>query len=172
MLKSNNNDILNCLIEDPTRSAREIAKKLKSYRQKIWREKTKLERGNIIWGYTAVIDESKLNRVLYIILLKLKPMSREMADLMIKRISRHEPEKQNIRLLNVLYVNGEYDLMVKFSAPDHATARRYYDSIRTAYEDSLLEKPVIIDVNFSLVREGKTNPELNKLHEFIPIAST
>jgi DNA-binding Lrp family transcriptional regulator len=169
MLKRNKNDVLDCLIEDPTRSSSEIAKKLGSYRQKVWREKNQLERENIIWGYTAIVDENKLNRVLYIILLKLKPMSRDLADLMTMRISRHMPEQQNVRLLNVLYVNGEYDLMIKFSAPDHTTARRYYDSIRLAYEHSLLEKPVIVDVNFSLVREGKINPELKNLYEFIPI---
>jgi hypothetical protein len=56
-----------------------------------------------------------------------------------------------------------------FSAPGHAIARRYYDSLRIAYHDYLLEKPVIIDINFSLVREGKVNPEIQKLNEYVPI---
>ncbi len=54
------------------------------------------------------------------------------------------------------------------SAPNHATARRYYDSLRVAYGEFLLEKPAIVDVNFALVREGKINPELMKLYEFVP----
>ena len=93
---------------------------------------------------------------------------KELADLMTRRILKHEPEKQNIRLINVLFVNGEYDWLIMFSAPDHATARRYYDSLRIAYGDFLLEKPTIVDVNFALVREGKANPEVMKLHEFVP----
>ena len=163
------NDVLGCLIEDPARSVRKIAKELRSYRQKVWREKKRLEADNVVWGYTAVVDESKINHVLYIVLLKMKPMSKELAELIMKRIIKGEPYKQNVRLINVLYVNGEYDWILMFSAKNHATARRYYDSLRLAYEDYLLEKPVIVDVNFSLVREGKTNPEIERLYEFVPM---
>ena len=174
MLKSNNEleekkrIILKSLLKDPTRSDRLIALSIGSYRQKIWRERKKLENENIVWGYTAVVNESKYNYVVYLVLLKLKPMSKELADLMTKRKGRHEPEKQNIRLINVLFVNGEYDCMIMFSAPNHAAARRYYDSLRIAYNEFLLEKPAIINVNFAVVREGKTNPELMKLYEFVP----
>ena len=169
MLKRNKKTILECFLEDPTRSLRDIAKELESYRQKVWREKRKLEKENIIWGYTAVIDESKFNHVLYVVLLKMKPMSKELAELIITRKIKEEPKKQKIHLINVLYVNGEYDWMIMFSAPNHAIARRYYDSIRITYHDYLLEKPVIIDINFSLVREGKVNPEIQKLNEYVPI---
>ncbi|MCK4953518.1 hypothetical protein KAS14_07020, partial [Candidatus Bathyarchaeota archaeon] len=67
-----------------------------------------------------------------------------------------------------LYLNGEYDWIVMFSAPNHAMARRYYDSLRLSYEEYLIEKPVIVDVNFSVVREGKLNPKIEELHEFVP----
>ena len=161
-------EILNSLIDDPTRSIREIAKKLKTYRQKVWRKKKKLEEEQIIWGYTAVVDESKLNNVSYLILLKTKPMSEELVKLLIKRLGQHEPYKQGIRIKNFCYVNGEYDWVERFSAPDHATARKYYDTIRLLYDEYLLEKPVMIDVNFCLVIEGKNNPSLDKLYNFIP----
>ena len=174
MSNSNNNSsgkertILESLVKDPTRSDREIASRIGSYRQKIWRERKRLENENIVWGYTAIVNESKYNHVVYLVLLKLKPMSKDLADLMTRRKSSHEPEKQNIRLINVFFVNGEYDCLIMFSASNHATARRYYDSLRIAYGEFLLEKPAIVDVNFALVREGKTNPELMKLYEFAP----
>ena len=167
-LGENDKIVLKSLLEDPTRSDREIASHIGSYRQKVWRERKKLEKEKIVWGYTSVVNESKYNYVVYLVLLKLKPMSKELADLMTRRKETREPEKQNIRLINVLFVNGEYDCLIMFSAPNHPTARRYYDSIRVAYEEFLLEKPTIVDVNFAVVREGKTNPELMKLHEFVP----
>jgi DNA-binding Lrp family transcriptional regulator len=163
-----NNEILHALLEDPTKSLRIIAKELKSYRQKIWREKKKLEEEHVIWGYTAVIDESKLNHVSYVMLLKMKPMNKELVDIMLQRLYRKEQEKQNVRLQDLWIVNGEYDWVLRFSAPNHATARSYYDTIRTLYDKYLLEKPIIIDVNFCLVAEGKMNPDIEKLHEFIP----
>ena len=73
-----------------------------------------------------------------------------------------------MNLLNVLYINGQYDLMVMFTASNHAIARKYNDSLRKEYKSHLLEKPVIVDVNFSLCREGKINPEIENLYEFIP----
>ncbi len=174
MSKSNNKvskkkkSILESLIENPARSDREIATQVDSYRQKIWRERRKLEKEKVIWGYTTIVDESEFSYVVYLVLLKLKPMSKNLADLMTRRIIKHEPEKQDIRLLNVLFVNGEYDCLIMFSAPNHATARRYYDSLRIAYEDFLLEKPTIVDVNFALVREGKVNPNIMNLFDFVP----
>ena len=68
-------NVLEQLYKDPTRSDREIAKKIDSYRQKVWRERKKLERKNVIWGYSAVVDETKLNYVIYLILFNTKPMS-------------------------------------------------------------------------------------------------
>lgn len=163
-----NNEILNALLEDPTKSLRIIAKELKSYRQKIWREKKKLEEKHIIWGYTAVVDYGKLNYIAYIMLLKMKPMSKELVDLMLRRLYEKEQLKQNIRLRDFWIVTGEYDWIIKFSAPDHATARKYYDTIRLLYDNYLIEKPVMVDVNLCLVAEGKMNPEVEKLREFIP----
>ncbi len=161
-------DVLYQLLEDPTLSAREIGKKLNSYRQMIWRRKKELEDSKIIWGYTAVIDERKLNHVIYMMLIKAKPMSRGLADLLIRRITRDEPGRQSVRIVNMFFVNGEFDWVIRFSAPDHATARRYYDTIRLLYDEYLLEKPVMIDVNFVLISEGKSNPEIEKLYDFIP----
>ncbi|MFH0816022.1 MAG: Lrp/AsnC family transcriptional regulator [Methanobacteriota archaeon] len=162
-------DVLKALLHDPTRSVVDIAKEMKSYRQKVWRKKKALEDGNVVWGYTAVVDESKLGHVMYFMLMKMKPMDKELANLVIERQKRSEYQKQQVRLITLLYVNGTYDWLVMFSAPNHAIARRYYDSVRLNYEKYLLEKPILIDVNFQVIREGKVNPEIERLHEFEPL---
>jgi len=161
--------VLKCLTEDPTKSPHQMAKDLGTYRQLIWRMRRNLEKDKVIWGYTAVVDERKLNHVMYVILMKLGPMTRDLAQLIIERMVTRAPNKQNVRLLNVLYVNGEFDLLVMFTAPDHASARRYFDSLRIAYQEFLVERPIIVDVNFPIIREGKVNPELKKLHDFVPV---
>ena len=158
-------DLLDILLEDPTTSIREIAHRLKCYRQTVWRRKKKMEEENIIWGYTAVIDEGKLNNGVYLILMKTKPMTERMANIVINRIVNNEPEKKNSRLIDAFQVNGEFDWIIRFSAPNHAVARIYYDTLRTVYQDYLLDKPVIVDVNFVMVAEGKRNPEINRLKD-------
>jgi DNA-binding Lrp family transcriptional regulator len=165
---SQESTVLESLLRDPTRSVREIAKNQGSYGQKVWREKKRLEEEDVIWGYTAVVDEAKLNQVLYVITLKLKPLSKEMTDLIMKRVRERDGHRRAVRLINVLYVNGEYDSVIMFSAENDFEARRYYDSLRLDYEDYLLEKPVMMEVILNLVREGKVNPNIEKLYEFIP----
>lgn len=160
--------IVNALLSDPTRSDMEIARDLGTYRQKVWRKKKQLEDDGIIWGYTAVLDEKQLGHVCYIVLMKTKPMSEGLVDIFIQRLTGEEPRKQNVRLTNFFYVNGEFDWVLRFSAPDHATARRYYDTLRMLYDKYLLDKPVMIDVNMCLVSEGKRNPQIGDLHNFIP----
>ena len=161
--------ILDRILKDPTQSVEEMAKGLGTYRQRVWRAKNRMEQAYIIWGYTAVVDESNLGHVTYMVLMKMRPMTQELADLIIRRLGRTEYGKQQVRLIDVMFTNGEYDWVITFAAHDHATARRYYDSIRVAYEDYLLDKPALVDVNFSLMRGGKVNPELNRLKEFVPL---
>jgi len=160
--------LLNRLLEDPTRSVRALATDLGSYRQRVWRHKRALERDRVVWGYTAVLDGSTLGSVMYVVLMKMRPMDAALAELIIGRQTRSEFHRQDVRLINVLYVNGEYDWVVMFTAKDHSTARRYYDSLRVAYENYLIDKPHIIDVNFALVREGKVNPGIGGLRDFVP----
>ena len=157
--------LLNILLENPLKSKREIANNLNSNRNKIWRKWREMEKEHIIWGYTAVVDESKQNKHIFLILMKTKPMMTRMADILIGRIKKNEPRESNIRLIDLFQVNGEYDWILRFSAPNHTIARNYYDSLRAIYSDFLLEKPVIVDINFVLVAEGKMNPEIDKLYD-------
>jgi DNA-binding Lrp family transcriptional regulator len=161
-------DFIEALLEDPTRSVRDLAKEMKCTRQAIWRKKKTLEEDNTIWGYTAVVDESKLNNVVFIVLMKMKPMSQELAEILIRRVGGTEVKRAGIRLIDIFLVNGEYDIIVRFSSRGHAKARRYYDTLRTVYGDFLLDKPVMIDVNFIMMAEGKRNPHLSRLIDFVP----
>ena len=160
--------ILNELLKDPTRSLEEIARSCGSYRQKVWREKKKLEDMQAIWGYTAVVDENVIDWKSFVVLIKLKPLTPDQARLLIHRHITNAPGELNIRLMDTYYLNGKYDLLVIFAAPNWITARKYYDSIRLEYDQYLEDRPEIIDVAFSMIRWGKVNPNVEKLKEFIP----
>ena len=166
--KVDDSEIIRWLLKDPTRSLNEMANDMKVYRQTLWRRKKKLEEDKVIWGYTAVVDENKMKNVMYLILMKMKPMSRGLADIIYGRVTRDEMSRVKVRLIDAFHVNGEYDWILRFSAPNHATARKYYDTLRVVYEEYLIEKPVMVDVNFILKAEGKQNPEMENLYKFVP----
>ncbi len=169
--KSNNgyckDPILKCLPEDPTVSLKQMTENLDIYRQKIWRRKTQLEKDNVIWGYTSVVDDTKLNNIVYLVLMKMKPLSEELVNVLMERMEDIRDNEQDVRILNMLFINGDYDWMLMMSAPDTAACRKHYDLLRNTYEDFLLEKPVMITVDFPLVREGKVNPEYHRLRDFL-----
>lgn len=147
--------VLECLLKDPVITVNKLAKKLGTYRQMVDKEKKELEDDHVIWGYTAVIDESKIGQVIYIALFRIKPiLSKGFVDLVIERLATGAPSKEGVRTIDVLYINGCYDVIVRFSAPDHKTARRHYETLRSVYSDYFLEESLLCDVNFSMVRMG------------------
>jgi len=162
------NEIIHALLTDPRKSASEIADELNTYRQKVWREIKKLEEKKAIWGYTAIINEEKIDWKSFIILIKMKPISKKQVDLELRSLGENKPKKLNIRLLDFFYINGTYDWIIIFAAENWAAARKYYDFVRIKYRQFLREKPELIEIIFSLVRYGKKNPEIEKLKEFVP----
>jgi DNA-binding Lrp family transcriptional regulator len=165
------NDILLSLLQDPTRSDSEIASALGIYRQKVWRERKRLEEEKVIWGYTAVVDESQLDRIEYLYLVKTNPLSKETVD----RIYHRQPQKRwepyDVRIINTMYLNGEYDWLIHFSAPDRKTGKRYYEFNRQNRDNSQ-ERPLLLEVSHPLWKEGKRTPTLGGLRQFLPIADS
>lgn len=166
---SKNLDLLHCLLENPTQSINKIAEKINMYRRTVLRKKKELEDSHVIWGYTAVIDERKLDRALYIAIFKLRPISsKKLPDLVTRRLTTGASSELGVRLVDVLYTTGMYACILKFSAPDHTTATRYFETLRAVYKDYFLEEPLLFEVDFPLVRQGKLNPELEKVYDFVP----
>jgi len=130
------------------------------------REK-ELEADHTIWGYTTVIDESKVNHILYVAQFKIKSISKAFADLIIERLTTGAPSEEGVRIIDVFYTNGEYDCLIKFSAPDRATARRCYEDLRDTYKEFFRGDPSLSDVNFSIVKDGRLNSEIRKLYDLL-----
>ena len=160
--------LMNCLLEDPTQGMSKIAEKTKMHRRTAWQIQKDLEKDNTIWGYTAVIDEQKIDRVIYVLQFKTKHLTKHFADLIIQRLTTEQPMEKGVRILDIYFMNGLYDVFIKYSAPDHAIARNYYETLRSIYRDYILETQLLSDVNFSLVQGGKVNPELKKIYDLVP----
>ena len=160
-------DLLKKLLDDPTRSTRKTAEMIGTYDRGVWQRKKELEADHTIWGYTTVVDEQKLGRVVYLALFKLKPITRSLPDLIVEKLIERKDRESDIRLINILYTHGGYGCILMFSAPDHATAKMYYETIRVIFHDHFFD-PLLLDVNFSLLREGKLNPELKRIYDFVP----
>jgi DNA-binding Lrp family transcriptional regulator len=88
--------ILEELARNANKSINDIAKTCGFSRQKVWRVINNLEKNHTIWEYVAVVDEEKLDKKSYIMLIKRsnKPLKKEVLNDVINRESANLAKKK------------------------------------------------------------------------------
>jgi len=166
-IKKDENKILSALKQNARGSIEDIAKKYHFSRQKVWRIIKRLEESKEIWGYYTVVDEEKLNRKRFIILIK---RSTEPIDNAIQKIidlTLHEKgEKLGIEVEASSYLHGRYDWMFIISAEDMRNVKRFSHLLIKEYQIWISEVHIIEDI-FSVKKCGIVNPNVDKLKEII-----
>jgi len=165
-IKKDENKILTALKQNARGSIEDIAKKYRFSRQKVWRIIKRLEETKEIWGYYTVVDEDKLDRKRFIILIK---RSTEPIDNAINKIidlTLHEKgEKIGIEVESSSYLHGRYDWMFIITAEDMKNAKRFSNLLVKEYQMWINEIHIIEDI-FSVKKCGIINPNSEKLKEF------
>lgn len=166
-IKKDENKILSALKQNARGSIEDIAKKYHFSRQKVWRIIKRLEESKEIWGYYTVVDEEKLNRKRFIILIK---RSTEPIDNAIQKIidlTLHEKgEKLGIEVEASSYLHGRYDWMFIITAEDMRNVKRFSHLLIKEYQIWISEVHIIEDI-FSVKKCGIVNPNVDKLKEII-----
>jgi DNA-binding Lrp family transcriptional regulator len=158
------------LAKNANKSINDIAKTCGFSRQKVWRIIKNLEKNNTIWGYVAVVDEEKLDKKSYIILMKRtnKPFSQELIDKIVKRDLSKTGKKIGIDIMNSMYTHGAYDWIIHFNATDIKEAKGFAEEINRLYE-GFLSEVLLIEKMFTAVSSGVTNPDIKDLNDFFKI---
>ena len=158
--------LLRILRQNSGDSIDNLAKKCDFSRQKVWRSKKRLEDNNTIWGYTAVVDDEKVDKNRYLLLAKRsnQPMDNAI-DKITKLTAVKKGEEVGIEILSVGYMHGEYDMAVVLSADNITNVKKFKELVFTTFPD-LLSKIDILEYVFLLRDGGITNPEIEKIKEF------
>jgi DNA-binding Lrp family transcriptional regulator len=108
------------------------AKRLKFSRQKIWRLIKRLEADRIIWGYTAIVDDEKMSLKNFTLMLKrsAKPMDEKTLDTFMSPRLQELSSNAGASLESTYFVQGEYDWVLTFTAPDIMQAKRFCEKMR------------------------------------------
>jgi Lrp/AsnC family leucine-responsive transcriptional regulator len=145
-----------------------IAKHLGFSRQKVWRTIKRLEQQRLIWGYTVIVDEKKNNLHHYTFLMK-----RSAAQLMEKVVNTITSRKLEeivadlgVTIDSSYYVHGEYDWIITFTAGDIIEAKKFCESVYSLYP-GVIEKTILLETLFVIKDHHISNPEPNKLKEFL-----
>ena len=159
--------VLNELRKNANKSINDIAESCHFSRQKVWRIIHNLEKNSTIWGYVAVVDEEKLNKKSYMMLIKRsnKPIIKEVVNHVTSREIANEVRKNGIDITSSYYTNGNYDWVICFNANDMREAKGFVEYYNKLYE-GFLSDINLIEIMFTAAHCGVTNPEIKKLEDF------
>jgi DNA-binding Lrp family transcriptional regulator len=150
------------------RSVFDIGNKLGFSRQKTWRLIKDLENNNTIWGYTAIVDDNKISRKRFYILIKRTslPTPEKKIDSMVKRDIRKETKKSGVHYESSCLVNGLFDALICITAEDIKQVKRFIDSLNKLYGANISDIH-ILEVLFPVGRGGIDNPNIENLREYL-----
>ena len=162
--------ILDELSKNANKSINDIAEKCGFSRQKVWRVIRNMEKNHTIWGYVAVLDEEKLDKKSYIMIMKRtnKPVSQELLDHIIKRERANEVRKMGVEITNSIFLHGSFDWILCFNAPNLKTAKGYIEIFNKFFEGYVSEVH-LVEKMFTSISCGIENPDIEKLNDFFKV---
>jgi Lrp/AsnC family transcriptional regulator len=160
--------ILTELQKNANESIDTIAKQCGFSRQKVWRSIKRLEQDHIIWGYTAIVDEDKLNRKSYIVLIKktTAPLDEKTTSAIASPRLQELASKEGVIIENSFYTHGAYDWIITFTVDDIRKAKKFSEILNTTYR-GYIAKIELMETLFWTRKQRIFNPEAKKLKEFV-----
>ena len=159
--------VINSLEKDAKKSIDEISKKCGFSRQKVWRIITELEKEKLIWGYTAVVDESVKQKKHFTVLVKKKPAAIKndlLQEIIYKKIDDIHTDLVTIE--NIYYTHGICDWIFTFYAVDLYAAKKFTQALFNRFNYCVKEY-TIIETLFPVRKQGMKNPRIKELAEYI-----
>ena len=169
-IEKDENKILHELRKNANKSVNDIAKTCGFSRQKVWRVIKNLEKNHTIWGYTAVINQERLNKKRYLMLMRRsnKPISKEALKLILSRELANEVKKTGLEIINSIYTNGLYDWIVCFDANNIIEAKGLVEKFNQLFEGYIIETHLLEEM-FSTVSGGIENPDIKQLKNYFNV---
>jgi len=160
--------ILTELQKNSNQSIDTIAHRCGFSRQKVWRCIKRLEQEHIIWGYTAIVDEEKQDRKSFVVTIKktTTPLDEKTARIIATPYLQELASKEGIIIENSLYIHGEYDWIIIFTADDLRQAKRFSELLYSAYP-AYIAKVDLMETLFWTRKQRIFNPEAKKFKDLL-----
>lgn len=144
-----------------------LAKKCGFSRQKVWRTIKKLEQNKTIWGYRAVVDDEKIGRKCFQVLIKKSPtsLSNKMVDSLLGEDVKNKLESHGAKFVFSAYTQGHFDFSLCMTSPDIKNIQRFLEALKGSFGEKIAEIQVL-EVVFPLMNCGINNPNIEGFKEF------
>jgi DNA-binding Lrp family transcriptional regulator len=159
--------VLDALEQNANEGIDKIAKKCGFSRQKVWRIIKNLEEDKTIWGYTAITDKTVFGVNHFILLLKRsnEPVQQSHKDeIVFEKIDDYLPGK--VKVDDIYYTNGMFDLVITFCAQDLLDAKRFAQAVFTN-NIKMFKDHVLLGTLFPIRKKTFKNPNIKNLVEYL-----
>jgi DNA-binding Lrp family transcriptional regulator len=158
--------VIEQLQRNSNESIDKIAKTCGFSRQKVWRIIKRLENNKTIWGYTAIPDKEKQGVRHYIMLIKRsnEPVGPVINDVL-EAFKKYAGKSIGIFVQTACLLQGEYDIMLCFTAKDIGVAKRFTEYLNKKYSTYIKDIMMLEDI-FSVKISGMMNPKVDDVKEF------
>lgn len=153
------------LVNDAKQSDSKLAKKLGCAQSTIFRVRKQLEKEGKIWGYSAVVDWTKLGYSMYVITIRTKPATKDGARKVLEGLRSDNPNKFGVQLLDMKMLFGEFEWCLLIASPTEKGAHNYINFIRQEYGNFFEHRPKHAKAIFTCKQQGQTNPNINNLEQ-------
>ena len=156
------------LEKDSNESLDALAKRLKFSRQKIWRIIRRLDENRVIWGYTAIVDDESRSLKGYVLMLKRssKPMDEKTLNTFMSPRLQEVASGIGVSLESIYFVQGEYDWILTFAAPDIMQAKKFCETLLTSYPGVFMQMS-LVETLVTVKKHHIANPNATKLKDFL-----
>ena len=155
--------IISELQKNSKENIEKIAKRCGFSRQKVWRVIKRLEKNKTIWGYSAIVDNEKIDLTHYTMLVKrsVAPVDGKLQNMISEEeLDEYFPEL-NIILEDCLYVNGEYDWIISFTAPGIKEMKKFCEKLLNKFSEHM-ESYTVLETIVTIEKQGIKNPSIEK----------
>ena len=95
-------------------------------------------------------------------------MKKEILEKMARNNFMKRIEKLGVESLTHMYMNGVYDWLICFNAPDIRIAKNYVELLNRTYE-GFVSEIVLQEVMYTAQNSGVTNPNIESIVDFFKI---
>jgi DNA-binding Lrp family transcriptional regulator len=166
-MKKDENKVINEFKNNARDNIEDIAKKCGFSRQKVLRIIKRLEKEKKIWGYSAIVNNEKFDLKRYFILIRRSTEPIDDAISKIIELTLHKKGKKiGIGIENSSYIYGRYDWILTVIAKDIANVKKFSNILEQEYRNVISEVHIMEEL-FPVTRSGITNPNMEKLRDFV-----
>jgi len=146
-----------------------IAKRCGFSRQKTWRFIKNIEKNKTVWGYHATIDDEKINRKCFVLLVRWKqsPIENSLEETIVKGTLDKLGAEMGIIVEDNFWVHGGmFDGILSFSAKDIKHAKRFQRMFINTYPDGIKDLQ-LLETMVTIKKDGFMNPKIKETKKLL-----